>query len=260
MTFLHSATLGVVQGLTEFLPVSSSAHLAFFPWLLGWKDPGLAFDAALHLGTLAAAFGYYRGEWLKALREASGDLKSPGARLLLSLALATLPAAAAGLLLEDKLEAWGRVPVVPGTALILFGLLLGLSARLGRQTLALRDVGLREALLIGAAQALALIPGVSRSGITITAGLFLGLTCETAATFSFLLAVPITLGAALHGLMKLDPSLLGPPFWVGLAASAVSGAAAIKALLGALSRWGVRPFVLYRAGLGLLIWAIWLAR
>jgi undecaprenyl-diphosphatase len=177
-----------------------------------------------------------------------------------SLALATIPGGLAGLLLADKLEAIGRIPVVPGTMLILFGLLLGLAARRGSRTMTLPQVGLREALIIGAAQALALIPGVSRSGITITAGLFLGLTYETAATFSFLLAVPITLGAALHGLHKLEPSLLGPPFWAGLAASALSGAVAIQALLGALSRWGARPFVLYRVALGSLIWIIWLAR
>lgn len=260
MSLLQAAALGLVQGITEFLPVSSSAHLAAFPWLFGWEDPGLAFDAALHLGTLAAAFGYYRRRWLDAAGQASRDPRSPGGLLLFSLALATVPAGLAGLTLEKYLEPLGRLPPVLGTTLIAFGLLLGLAARKGRRLVSLEEIGLKRALLIGCAQALALIPGVSRSGITITAGLFLGLTYEAAAAYSFLLSVPITLAASLHSLRKLPPGLLDGPFLVGVVTAGLSGALAIHGLLAAFSRWGVRPFVIYRVALGGLIWVVWLAR
>ncbi|MBI4345645.1 MAG: undecaprenyl-diphosphate phosphatase [Elusimicrobia bacterium] len=256
----QSATLGLVQGLAEFLPISSSAHLALFPWVFGWPDGGLAFDASLHLGTLLAAFGYYRRDWAQLFSEAARDPRSEGGRRLLTLAAATAPAAVAGLLLADRLETLGRFPPVPATSLIVFGLLLGLAARVGRRHVDLPQVDFKTAMLIGCAQTLALVPGVSRSGITITAALALGLTYEAAAKFSFLLAVPITFGAALHGIHKLHPSLLGPPFWIGLAASTLAGALAIKALLGALARWGVAPFVIYRLLAGAGILAIWLAR
>lgn len=260
MTLFQAAALGLVQGITEFLPVSSSAHLAAFPWLLGWERPGLAFDAALHLGTLAAAFGYYRRRWLDTVSQAGRDPRSAGGTLLLGLALATVPAGLAGLLLEEYVEPLGDVPPVLATTLILFGLLLGLASRTGERKLELEQLGLRRALLIGCAQALALIPGVSRSGVTITAGLFLGLTYEAAAAYSFLLSVPITLAASLHSLQKLPPGLFGPPFWVGVATAGVSGALAIHGLLAAFSRWGVRPFVIYRVALGALLWTVWLAR
>ncbi len=260
MTSWQSAVLGLVQGLTEFLPVSSSAHLALFPWVLGWQDPGLAFDAALHLGTLVAAAAFFWREWLAIFKGALHDPRSDGGRLLFGLAAGTIPAAAAGLALHDRLEVLGRFPPVPAAMLVVFGLLLGAAAKYGRRTIKLRDVTFRDALLIGCAQALALVPGVSRSGVTITAALALGLDFEAAATFSFLLAAPITLGAALHGLHRLDPSLLGTPFWIGLAFSAVSGGLAIRALLGVLARWGAAPFVAYRTLAGAGIFAIWLSR
>ncbi|MBI5200106.1 MAG: undecaprenyl-diphosphate phosphatase [Elusimicrobia bacterium] len=260
MTAWQSAVLGLVQGLAEFLPVSSSAHLALFPWVLGWQDPGLSFDAALHLGTLAAASAYFYREWLELLRGFLKDPRSDGGRLLFGLAAATIPGGLAGLVLHDRLEAWGRFPPIPAAMLVVFGLLLGAASRFGAKSIALKDVSFRSAVLIGCAQALALVPGVSRSGVTITAALALGLSFEAAATFSFLLAVPITLAAALHGLHKLDASLLGTPFWIGLAVSAVSGALAIRALLGALSRWGAAPFVAYRILAGAGIFAIWLSR
>ncbi|MBI4423938.1 MAG: undecaprenyl-diphosphate phosphatase [Elusimicrobia bacterium] len=260
MSLLQAAILGVVQGLTEFLPVSSSAHLALFPWLLRWEDPGLAFDTALHLGTLAAAVGYYRGKWAEAFAQGARSLRSPGARFLGLLCLATVPAGLAGLFLEDAIDRFARHPPVMGANLVVFGLLLGQAARSGRRRIALEEVGLREALWIGAAQALALLPGVSRSGITITAALFAGLTYEAAASFSFLLAVPITSAAALHQLAKLPPGLVGPPFWVGVAAAGVSGALAIRLLLGALGRWGVAPFVAYRVAAGAGLLALWWLR
>ena len=260
MTLWHSGVLGLVQGVAEFLPISSSAHLALFPWVLHWEDPGLSFDAALHLGTLFAALWYYRRRWLAAFADAARDPRSAGGRLLFGLALGTVPGGIAGLLFEHRVERWGRFPPVPAACLIVFGLLLGLAARLGARSRRVEDIGWRDALIIGAAQALALVPGVSRSGITITAGLFLGLGYQDAAAYCFLLAAPITAAAALHSLAKLPPGLGGGPFWAGAAVAAVSGALAIKALIAGLNRWGTRPFVIYRVAAGLGILALWAAR
>ncbi len=189
---VHQAILlALIQGLTEFLPISSSAHLALAPWLLGWKDQGLAFDIALHFGTLLAVLLYFARDWWEILRAALG--LCPGSTafprpMLWMLAAATIPVGVAGLALKNYAETVFRTPWVIGTMLILVGLLMAWAERRPKPGRTLREVTWRDALAVGTAQALAVVPGTSRSGITLVAGLFRGLDRASAARFSFLLA------------------------------------------------------------------------
>ena len=267
MTTAHAAVLGVLQGLGEFLPISSSGHLIVVPWLLGWPDSGLAFDVALHLGTLAAvAFAFWR-DWVRligaGLRGISSrrPLADPDARLLLYLALATIPGAMAGLLLDDWAETIFRSPALVALTMALFGLVLGAADR--RAALGERghEVPLRDALLIGLAQALAIVPGSSRSGVTISMALFLGHRREAAARFSFLLALPITLGAALFKVPELVRSGVDyGPVLVGMLAAGISGFAAIRVLLAYVRTRDYLPFVYYRLAFALLVWGLLLVQ
>lgn len=260
MTWLQAVALGTLQGTTEFLPISSSAHLALLPWLLGWEDPGLTFDVALHMGTLAALLLYFGGDWLALARGAWRDPRSREGRTLAWLALATLPAGLSGLLLEDYAEGVWRSPPLMAATVAGFGLLLAWAQRRGAKDKAVGYLGWLRALRIGLGQALAVIPGVSRSGITITVGLLEGLTEVEAARLSFLLSAPIIAGAGLHKLRHLGPTAVDGPFWAGIAASALTGWLSIRILLGYVGRCGYRPFVLYRLGLGAAILGIWLLR
>jgi undecaprenyl-diphosphatase len=256
MTPVQAVSFGVVQGLTEFLPVSSSAHLVLLPWLAGWPDPGLAFDVALHLGTLAALLVYFWRDWLKLAREA---LSSPRDSLLLKLAWGTLPAAIVGVAFKHWIETVLRAPWIAGMLLAVFGLLLGAGEWYGSRRRDEASVGWGEALLIGAAQALALMPGVSRSGVTMTAALFLGLSSEGAARFSFLLATPAMFGAGLLEGRHIAGSAVGAPFYLAVLSSAIVGTAVIGALLSYLRRRSLMPFVVYRVVAGLTIMALWFA-
>jgi undecaprenyl-diphosphatase len=262
MTLWQAVILGIVQGITEFLPISSSAHLALFPWILRWRDPGLAFDVALHWGTLAAVLAYFRREWWAvgagvaravATRQANHE-----SRLAAKLAIGTVPAAIAGVLVEDAASGVLRSPWIIAGMLASVAALLWALDRRARPGAHDQVPGWGAALLIGVAQAIALVPGTSRSGITMAAGLWLGLSRPAAARFSFLLAAPITFGA---GLLQLDELQGGAPALLvaGILASAVSGALAIAFLLRYLARGSFRPFALYRFALaalvvGLLLW------
>jgi len=253
MNAARAIVLGVLQGAGEFLPISSSGHLIVLPFLMGWPDSGLAFDVALHLGTLAAvAFAFWR-EWLRLLRGgwrglASGrPLADPDARLLLYLAIATVPGAVAGLLLDDWAETVFRSPALVAAMMALMGVVLWLADRRAGAGAGGEVVSLRDALLIGLAQALAIVPGTSRSGATISMALFLGHRREAAARFSFLLALPITAGAAL---VKVPELLAGgsalTPVVLGMLAAAVSGFVAIRFLLRYVRTRSYAPFVWYR--------------
>lgn len=261
MTLWQAAVLGVVQGLTEFLPVSSSAHLALFPWILGWKDPGLAFDVALHWGTLLALVVYFgRDYWAIAtgvLRAARDRAWNDEARLAAKLAVATVPAAVAGVLIEDIAESQLRSPWVIAFQLAAVGILLWVLDRRARTGPGDRIPGWGGTLLVGAAQALALVPGTSRSGITMAAGLLVGLPRASAARFSFLLSGPIIFGAGLLELRHIGGAPAGP-LAVGIVTSALAGGAAIAFLLRYLARGSFAPFALYRivlaAGVALLLW------
>lgn len=249
MTLGHAAVYGFVQGATEFLPVSSSAHLALLPKLLGIPDPGLTFDVALHMGTLAAVIGYFARDWWQILSGAARDPRGEQCRRLVQLAAATVPAAVVGVLLEERVETVFRDPLRISVTLAVFGLLLAAADRWGRRSRSLEAVGWRETLGVGLAQALALVPGVSRSGVTITAGLTMGLTGDAAARLSFLLALPITAGAGVFKLRHLSLAEVTPDFWVGILVSALTGAAAVHILLKQVRGRGLWPYALYRLAL-----------
>ncbi len=255
--------LAIVQGLTEFLPISSSAHLILVPTLTGWPDQGLAFDVAVHVGTLLAVLVYFRGQ-LGAMSMASvAALRGRGlndeARLVWWLVLATLPVAVVGLLLQDWVETVLRSAVVIAWASIGFGLLLWLTDILGRQQRDIARLRISDALLIGLAQVLALIPGTSRSGITMTAALALGLSREAAARFSFLLAIPVLCLAGGAQTVALIASPEPVAWGILIAAATLSFLCAllcIRWFLRWVPRLGMLPFVAYRVGLGLVI--LWL--
>lgn len=253
MTTGQAAVYGFLQGAAEFLPISSSAHLSLCPWAFGWEDPGLAFDVALHAGTLGALLLYFWKDWLDLFRGTLRDPRSPEARLLLGIAGASVPGALAGLFLDQQAETVFRAPALTALMLMAFGLALGWADLRGSKDSALPSLTFKQAMWIGLSQALAIIPGVSRSGVTITAGLLLGLESAAAARFSFLLAMPITFGAVLHKVPKLGSALLEPASLTGIAVSAVVGALAIRFLLDHLRKHSLRPFVLYRLALGALI-------
>lgn len=271
--FLQPVVLGVVQGLGEFLPISSSAHLILAPWFFGWEDHGLTFDIALHLGTLVAVVGYFWRDLLALLRAVPGAARwaiggrtrppAPQEKLLIGIVIGTLPAVVAGALLESTVETVFRTQylMIAGT-LTVMGVLLYVADRRSPEAKRLEDVSWRDALLIGAAQACALIPGVSRSGGTMTMGRFLALDRAAAARFSFLLSTPITAGAfliKLDDLLEIRPDQL-PAFAVGAVVSAAVGALSIHFLLGYIRRVGFGVFAAYRILLALVIVALSLLR
>lgn len=265
MTAFQALILGLVQGFGEFLPISSSGHLIVVPWVLGWEEQPLAFDVALHLGTLAAVVAAFFGDWLRLIRAGVSGLVSgkpfadPDARLLWLVALASVPGAIAGLLLEHRVETTFRSPLlVAVTMLVMGGVLLiadGRAAGAGA-----RGIGVGHAALIGVAQAAAIVPGVSRSGATISMALFLGYEREEAARFSFLLATPITFGAAAMKVPALLASGHAAPVLLGMAAAAVSGFLSIRLLLAYVKTRTYRPFAFYRFAFGALVIALFLLR
>jgi undecaprenyl-diphosphatase len=263
VTPFQALVLGLVQGATEFLPVSSSAHLILASWALGWSDQGLHFDMMANTGSVAAVIVYFRRELAEVLREARGALAgadAPGARLGRALIVGTLPAAVAGILVQEWVATDARQPVVVAVTAIAYGLLLGWADRRREGEGKLADVGIREALIIGFAQALALVPGTSRSGITMTAALFLGFRRTAAARFSFLLAVPVGLLVAGKDVWDLVRGAASAGDWAPLAvvfaASAVSSLLVIAWLLLWLRRRSLLPFALYRVLLGMALLAL----
>jgi undecaprenyl-diphosphatase len=266
MTVFQAIVLGAIQGLSEFLPISSSAHLLLSRWILGWPDPGLAFDVALHLGTLSAVLFYFRREWwrllLASMRVVRGRrAESADERRVVLLVVATLPAVVGGLLLADYAETVFRNPVIPAITLIVLGVLLWAVDRAAPRDRALAEMRWPTALLIGIAQVLALVPGVSRSGSTMTAGRALRLDRESAAVYSFLMSMPITAAAAL---LEVPHLLAGEqaalPLVVGIVASALSGWAAIAVLLRYVSKHSYGVFAVYRVLVGLLVLSLVVTR
>jgi undecaprenyl-diphosphatase len=266
VTAAQAILLGLVQGLGEFLPISSSGHLIVVPWLLGWEDHGLAFDVALHLGTLLAVVAAFAREWWALLGSGTScvlkgrPFAEREARTLWRLALASVPGAVAGLLLDHWAETTFRAPLLVAFNMALLGLVL-LRADRRASPGGGAEVTTRDALLIGLAQAAAIVPGVSRSGSTISAALFLGYERRDAARFSFLLATPITLGAVLVKIPKLlaaggGGAALG---W-GMATAAITGFLAIVLLLRFVRTSSYRPFVYYRWAFALVVVAVALAR
>jgi undecaprenyl-diphosphatase len=265
--YAQALVMGIVQGLTEFLPISSSGHLILLPSLLGWDDPfieSLAFSVMLHLGTLLALIGYFARDLLGLIPAAIGLVRErrigddPERRLVRNLALATLPAAVLGYLLNDLVESTVRQPLVVALLLVVGAGILWLADRTSRRTAGLDAISSRGAISIGIAQALALLPGVSRSGISIAMGLAIGLEREAAARFSFLMATPIIAGAGLFELRRLvaGGEVTGTELGVvavGFLAALLSGLIAIRFMLGYLRRHGLGIFVAYRLVLAVIV-------
>jgi undecaprenyl-diphosphatase len=267
MPLLHVLILAVIQGLTEFLPISSTAHLYLSSWLLGWQTEALDFDISLHIGTLLAVLIYFLPDWIQIIGQGFGAHVGSDEELKLNpmmlwlLAIATIPAGIAGLLLDKYAESTWRTPFVMGATLVAVGVVIWVADAGARHLRHMASLNLPDALTIGLSQALAVVPGVSRSGITISAGLFRALTREAAARFSFLLSTPTIAGAAgkalydihkksgLHGIFNIT-------FLTGVGVSAVTGWLVIAWFLHYLRRSSLMPFVWYRIIFGIIVLAL----
>ncbi len=256
----HVFILAIVQGLTEFLPVSSSAHLILFPKLFGWQDQGLAFDVAIHVGTLCAVIAYFRQELILMIKDwihsISGGPSTQNSRLAWAIGLGTIPAGIAGLIFNDFIATHMRATLIIAITTIIFGIFLGAVYLMARQQRNEYSLRLRDIILIGCAQAIALIPGTSRSGITLTAGLFVGLSRQAAARYSFLLSIPIIMlagGLESYKLITSDATYNYQALLFGFLVAAISGYLCIDLFLRWLERFGIMPFVIYRLILGILL-------
>ena len=260
MDNLQVLILAVIQGLTEFLPISSSAHLVLLPRMLGWSDQGLVFDVAVHFGSLLAVLYYFRHEvwrmlcaWLRSLGGGDADQDSLLAWWII---IGTLPVIAVGFLFQSGIEDNLRAPWIVASASIFFGILLWVADRGTGRTRDEYDLKLKDVLIIGCSQVLALIPGTSRSGITITLGLFLGLKRKAAARFSFLLAIPVIFGSGVLQAVRMftETSPIGwSELLLGILLSALSAGLCIHYFLRLVENTGMLPFVIYRVLLGLVI-------
>ncbi|MBA1146153.1 undecaprenyl-diphosphate phosphatase [Ectothiorhodospiraceae bacterium WFHF3C12] len=258
MTLFQIVVLALIQGITEFLPISSSAHLILVPVLTQWPDQGLAFDLAVHAGTLTAVVGYFHRDvgvlTADGLRSLAQRRHVGQSRLAWAVVIGTIPVGLAGLFFDDFIETSLRSAEVIAATTLGFGVLLGIAdRRADRSTRTLETLTWRDAVLVGLAQALALIPGTSRSGITMTAGLFANFSRRAAARFSFLLAIPVTALAAGLKLVEAfteDSPVAWDGFLVGYLLSAVVALAVIHFFLALLERFGFMPYVIYRLGLG----------
>ena len=262
MTLLQAIILGALQGLAEFLPISSSAHLTLAPWVFGWQDPGLAFDVALHAGTLIALAWYFRSDWIELISAGFSILRKRKIethveKRLLLLVIATIPGGIAGKLLNDYAEQAFRAPQLIAVTLIVMGVLLWVADKWAPQNRPLVEVTTRDAILIGLAQMFALIPGVSRSGSTMTAGRALGFERHAAARFSFLMSMPITAAAVAVKLPEaVHAQAAMMPLAAGIITAAVSGWIAIAVLLKLVAKHSFGVFALYRIVLGAAVLAL----
>jgi undecaprenyl-diphosphatase len=257
VTIVQAAILGLVQGITEFLPISSTAHLRIVPAVLGWRDAGAAYTAVLQLGTLLAVVGFFLRDLLSMIAAVFDPARrrGPEARRLLYLIAGTIPIGLAGILLKHAIEGPLRALIVIAVSLIVVAVVMAVVEKVAPHQRGLDDLSLRDALLVGLAQTLALVPGVSRSGITLACGMALGLRRDAAARFSFLLSVPAVTAAGIFELPKVlrAPGLAGAPLAVGLAVAAVSGYLSIAWLLRFLRTRTTMPFVIYRLALGVAL-------
>jgi undecaprenyl-diphosphatase len=262
LTILQAAVLGLVQGLGEFLPISSSAHLVLVPWLFGWTDPGLTFDVALHIGTLVAVVLYFWRDWWRLFIKGFTNVRSAEGRLFWFLVVASLPGAIGGYLLQKKAETVFRSPILIAAMLIVMGIFLYWADRRSTKNIEMRNITFGTSMFIGLSQALAIIPGVSRSGITMTTGLLGGMTREGAAKFSFLLSTPIIFGAALVKLPHVisDSSVISVTFSTGMLVACITGIVSIRFLLRYVQKKDFLPFVWYRFIIGALVIMVALIR
>lgn len=260
MTLFEIIILAIIQGLTEFLPISSSAHLILPAEILGWRDQGLAFDVAVHVGSLLAVIIYFRKEivdltiaWFS---HGFSKVQTNESKLAWMVFVSTIPAATFGFLMKDWIALNARTAIVIAITTIVFGLLLWYADVKAKQVKTVNNIGLKEAIVIGLAQAIAIIPGTSRSGITMTAGLMMGLDRESCAKYSFLLSIPIILGAGLNATLDLagaEHAVNWNELAYGAGFSFVAAYLCIFLFLSWISRIGMLPFVLYRLALGCVL-------
>lgn len=261
MDLFQAIIYGILQGLGEFLPISSTAHITLAPWLFGWQDPGLTFDVALHLGTLLAVLAFFWKDWIRLFKAGFTNVKSIDGKLFWFIMFACIPGGIIGLILNDKVETSFRNPAIIGLMLIIMGIILYVADKTSRAEVKIENIGFKRSFLIGVSQAFAIIPGVSRSGITMAAGRWFKLTREDAARFTFLLSTPFIFLSGLYKATDLkNVNVDAVPFIVAIATSAIVGAISIKFLLGYLKKNGFGIFVIYRIILGLAVIAIWLIR
>ncbi len=259
MTITQAIFIGVIQGITEFLPISSSGHLIFIPQFLGWADQGLAFDAIIHLGTLLAVILYFRARILSLILSLKKEGSREDRRLLFFVLISIVPALIVGFLLQEVLLIEIRSPVVIAIHLIVWGIVLGIADHYGKRGNGLESLTFGKTAFIACAQALALIPGTSRSGITMTAGLFSKLSRSVAAEFSFLMSIPVITAAGGLKLVQIVASgqavASSGPLVMGLIAATISGLFAIWGLMKIIQKWSFMPFAVYRVlvGLGILL-------
>jgi len=273
ITVFQAIVLGVVQGLSEFLPISSTAHLILAPWFFGWSDPGLSFDVALHVGTLVAVVAFFWRDWIGIFKAAFAgnvsdrtdktdrtDGNTYPANLLWLLVIASVPGAIFGILFDDKAEQALRSPLLIAFTLSVVGLVLYLVDKYAVHKKEMGSITIKDSIIIGLSQALAIIPGVSRSGATMTAGLSLGLDREQTARFSFLLSTPIIFGAALVKVPHLLKEGITLPIILGIIASAITGYIAIKYMLRFIQKVGYAPFFWYRLALAAVVVVVYIVR
>lgn len=261
MNLLQAIIYGIIQGLGEFLPISSTAHITLAPWLFGWEDPGLAFDIALHMGTLLAVAIFFWKDWIRLIKAGFTDIKSKDGRLFWFIMLACIPGGIFGLLFEDQVETTFRNPLLIGIMLIIMGIVIYLADKHSKAEVVLKDISFKKSFMIGVSQALAMIPGVSRSGITMATGRALNIKREDAARFTFLLSTPFIF---LSGVYKAKDLISVPidivPFVIAIATAGIAGALSIKFILEYLKSKGFGIFAVYRIILGTIVIAIALIR
>ncbi|MEA2007318.1 MAG: undecaprenyl-diphosphatase UppP [Patescibacteria group bacterium] len=265
MDIFQAIILGIFQGLTEFLPISSSAHLVLIPHFFGWDDPGLTFDVALHFGTLIAVLFYFRNDIVEIIfgvaccekDDCKGKERRYPENMIWLIALATIPGAVAGYFFSDLAESSFRHPLLIASTLAFFGFFLFWADKFAKKQRKVDEIGFVDALTIGFSQAIAIVPGVSRSGITITVGLLQGLDRKNAARFSFLMSVPIILGANLFKVKHFFATTVGFAEIVGIAAAMVSGYFAIAGLIKFIEKASYNIFFWYRLALAFFIFVMW---
>jgi undecaprenyl-diphosphatase len=261
MNIFWALLMGLTQGLTEFFPVSSSAHLTLLPWIFKYTDPGLSFDIALHTGTLMAIILLLRTDFEAMAKALFAKKASLEKKLILFLLITSIPGALFGYFLEDRAQTVFRNPVLIASVLLVFGLIMWATDKYSPSTGKMNDLSVMKSFLIGLSQAMAIIPGVSRSGATITAGRALGLTRETAVKYSFLAAVPIILGASMYGLREASTSELLSANWIiGFGAALLSSFWAMRFLLKYVKAHNFNAFIWYRIALAILIILIYFGR
>jgi undecaprenyl-diphosphatase len=263
MEIFQSVFIGLVQGITEFLPISSSAHLVIIPYIMNWPYQGLTFDVSLHLGTVLAILLFFWRDWISIIKNGLSKNTTQSdypKNFLWQIVLASIPAAIVGFLIQDKVEEYFHEPLLIAVNMAIFGLILFLVDKYSKNTLMIQEAGIGRTLIVGLAQCLALIPGVSRSGITIIASRGIGLNRENAARFSFLLGTPAMVGAFVLKIKDVDPTTLDFTFWIGVLVSAISGYLAIKFLISFLQKSNFSLFVGYRMLFAIIVIFVYLLR